>query len=127
MSTSTPSTASIIPAENVADWKGQDVVDPAGAKLGKLEEVYYDAEVDRPAFAAVKAGTLTKHLTLTPLANASVGRDYLRVDVPKDRFKKAPSFDPDTELTVADEAATYEHYGVAYSPAGQGARRLARR
>jgi hypothetical protein len=122
-----PATAPVIPVENLAEWRGQDVVDPGGDKLGKLEALYYDAEVDEPAFVAVKAGTFGKHLTLVPLAGASVGRDFLRVDVPKDRFKKAPSFDPDAELSQADEAGAYEHYGIAYAPAGQGARRLARR
>ena len=122
-----PATASVIPVENVAEWRGQDVVDPSGDKLGKLDAVYYDAEVDEPAFAAVKAGTFGKRLTLAPLAGSSAGRDFLRITVPKDRFKKAPSFDTDVELSADDEAGTYEFYGLAYSPAGQGARRLARR
>ena len=122
-----PVTAPVIPIENVADWRGQDVVDPAGEKLGKLTEVYYDAEVDQPSFVAVKAGTFGKHLTLAPLTGASAGRDFLRIDVAKDRFKKAPSFDPDAELSADDEASAYSYYGIQYVPAGQGARRLARR
>jgi hypothetical protein len=36
----------MIPVENLGDWRGQEVVDPAGEKLGKLEEVYYDGETD---------------------------------------------------------------------------------
>ena len=42
-------------------------------------------------------------------------------------FKKAPSFDTDVELTLDDEAETYEHYWLDYTPAGEGARRLAKR
>ena len=49
-------------------WRGQDVLDPQGDKLGKLEEIYYDTETDVPAFAAVKSGTLSKHLTIVPLS-----------------------------------------------------------
>ena len=51
-----------------------------------------------------------------PLANASAGREYVRVDRAKGEFKKAPSFDTDVELTLDDEAATYRHYGLEYTP-----------
>ena len=117
----------VIPVENIGEWRGQDVVDPNGDKLGKLEEVYYDGETDEPAFAAVKTGLVSKSITLVPLERASVGRDFVRVDRRKAVFKQAPSFDTDTELTLDDEAATYEPYSLAYTPAGEGARRLAKR
>ena len=42
-------------------------------------------------------------------------------------FKKAPSYDTDVELTLDDEAETFKHYGLEYTPAGSGARRLAKR
>jgi PRC-barrel domain protein len=117
----------MIPVENIMEWRGQEVVDPSGDKLGKLEEVYFDGETDEPTFAAVKSGTISKSLTLVPLARASVGRDYLRVDRAKGEFKKAPSFDTGVELSIDDEAATFRHYGLDYAPAGEGARRLAKR
>src|SRR5919197_3358886 len=107
----------MIPVENITDWRGQDVVDPNGEKLGKLEEIYYDGETDEPAFAAVKTGLVSKSLTLVPLLRASVGRDYLRVDRRKAVFKKAPSFDTDAELTLEDEGAVYDHYSLQYAPA----------
>ena len=110
----------MIPVENIGDWRGQDVVDPNGEKLGKLEEVYYDGETDEPAFAAVKTGLVSKSLTLVPLARACVGRDYVRVDRRKAEFKKAPSFDTDAELSLDDEAATYEHYALDVHARGRG-------
>ena len=117
----------MIAVENITDWRGQDVLDPVGEKLGKLEEVYFDGETDEPTFVSVKSGTFSKSLTLVPLTRASVGRDYVRVDRAKGEFKKAPSFDTDVELSLDDEAATYRHYGLEYAPAGEGARRLAKR
>ena len=117
----------MIPIENLGDWRGQDVLDSNGEKLGKLEEVYYDGETDEPAFAAVKTGLVSKSITLVPLERASVGRDYLRVDRRKAVFKKAPSFETDSEFSLDDEAATYAHYSMDYTPAGEGARRLAKR
>ena len=117
----------MIPVENITDWRGQDVLDAVGEKLGKHEEIYIDGESDAPVFAAVKSGRLNKSHTLVPLDKASVGRDYVRVDRAKGEFKKAPSFDTDIELTLDDEASTYRHYGLEYMPAGEGARRLAKR
>ena len=38
----------MIPVENITDWRGQDVLDVVGEKLGKLEEVYFDGETDLP-------------------------------------------------------------------------------
>jgi uncharacterized protein YrrD len=115
-----------IPIEDVKEWSGADVIDPQGEKLGKLEEVFYDTESDLPTFAAVKSGLFGKHLTLVALAGASAGHAYLRVAVDKNQFKKAPSFDPATELSIEDEASAYGHYGLEYHPAGDGARRLAK-
>ena len=117
----------MIAVENITDWRGQDVLDVVGEKLGKLEEVYFDGETDLPVFAAVKSGLLSKSLTFVPLANASAGREYLRVDRAKGEFKKAPSFDTDSEFSLNDEARAYRHFGLDYEPAGSGARRLAKR
>jgi hypothetical protein len=114
-------------AENVADWKGQEVLDLDGEKVGKLEDVFYDGETDEPAFAAVKSGVIGKHLTLVPLGGASVAPGHLRVGYRKSAVKDAPSFDTDAELSLDDEAEAYRFYGLAYAPAGAGARRLAKR
>jgi hypothetical protein len=126
MSTQLTQATTVIPIEDVTQWCGQDVLDPAGDKLGKLDQVFWDTEVDAPAFAAVKSGTFGKRLTLVSLAGATAGQSHLRVTVDKSRFKKAPSFDPDAELTAEDEMAAYDHYGLEYRPAGMGARRLAK-
>jgi hypothetical protein len=119
-------TTTTIPIEDIKEWSGQDILDSHGDKLGKLEEVFYDTETDIPAFAAVTSGRFGKHLTLVALSGASAGRNYLRVAVDKDQFKKAPSFDPSAELSIDDEASAYGYYGLEYQPAGQGARRLAK-
>jgi len=123
-SAATPSTP--ILAEDIKQWRGEDVLDPAGEKLGKLDEVYYDTETDQPGFAAVKSGVIGKHVTLVPLTGATVGHDFVRVTASKDQVKNAPAVDPDAELTAVDEASSYGYFGLTYTPAGQGARRLAK-
>jgi len=112
--------------ENLGDWQGQDIIDPAGEKIGKLEDVFYDAQRDEPAFVAVKSGLIGKKLTLVPVAGASVTRDHVRVRHDKEQFKNAPSFDPDAELTPDDEASAYGYYGVDYAAPAGGGRLLAK-
>jgi uncharacterized protein YrrD len=123
-SPTTPSTPIFV--EDIKKWQGDDVIDQAGEKLGKLEEVYYDTETDLPGFAGVKSGVIGKRITLVPLAGASVGHDFVRVKATKEQVKNAPSFDPGAELTADDEASSYGYFGLEYAPAGQGARRLAK-
>lgn len=118
--------ADTIHIEDVKQWRGQEVLDSAGEKLGKLEEVYYDTETDAPAFGAVKSGVVGKHITLVPLAGCVAGQSHLRVTIAKDAFKGAPSLDTDTELTPQDEADAYGHYGFEYRAVGAGGRRLAK-
>jgi sporulation protein YlmC with PRC-barrel domain len=38
------------------EWRGRDVVDSDGDKIGKLEEVYLDTDSGRPEWAAVNTG-----------------------------------------------------------------------
>jgi hypothetical protein len=116
-----------IVAENLAEWKGQDVLGPEGDKLGKLEDVFYDAETDVPAFAAIKRGRIGKRLTLVPLRGASVTRSFLRVAHDKKQVRDAPSWETDAELSIEDESAIYRFFGLDYVTVGLGARRLAKR
>ena len=120
-------TGLIVVAENVADWRGSDVLDLDGQKLGKLEDVFYDAETDVPVFVSVKSGTFGKRSTLMPLTGASVGPKFLRVDYTKQDLKDAPSYSPEMELSVDEEAEAYKFFSMEYATAGHGARRLARR
>jgi uncharacterized protein YrrD len=120
-------TAESIPVESLAEWRGADVIDKAGDKIGKLDDVYYDAESDLPAFVTIKAGIFGKHLKLVPLSGATAGRSHVRVIFTKDDLKEAPELDPGVEITTEQEAATYQAYGLEYVPTRTGARRLAKR
>jgi PRC-barrel domain len=115
----------VFPAENIRDWRTLNVIDPEGSKIGTLESVYVDTTTDQPFFAAVTTGMIGRHkLTFVPLINATVAPGHIRVTVSKDMAKNAPSIDTDGELSLEEEPAVYEHYGLAYTP---GVRNLARR
>ena len=115
-------------AENIRDWRGHDVVDPDGHKIGELEAVYFDTITDQPSFATVKVGMVGRHrLVFVPLDRAVVGPGYVKVAYGKKQVKDAPSIDVDGVLPAEDEEAVFKHYGLAYQPGTDGERRLGRR
>lgn len=61
-------------AASIREWRGRDVVDPDGRKIGELEAVYVDTGTDLPFFATVTVGMPTRHrLAFVPLGQATVG------------------------------------------------------
>jgi hypothetical protein len=115
-------------ASDIRDWRGRDVVDAQGHKIGELEAVYVDTVSDLPSFGTVTVGLPTRHrLVFVPLDHATVGPGYVKVTYDKKQVKDAPSIGTDGELPAGDEEAVFKHYGLAYLPGADGERRLARR
>ena len=115
-------------AADIREWRGHDVVDAQGHKIGELEAVYVDTGTDLPSFATVKVGIPTRHrLVFVPLDRANVGPGYLKVCYDRKQVKDAPSIDIDGELPAGEEEAIFRHYGLAYEPGADGARLMARR
>jgi hypothetical protein len=115
-------------AANIREWRGRDVVDPGGHKIGALEAVYVDTSTDLPSFATVTVGMPTRHrLAFVPLDQATVGPGYVKVEWDRKLVRDAPSIGTDGELPAGDEEAVFRHYGLAYQAGAGGERRLARR
>jgi hypothetical protein len=115
-------------AEDIRDWRGHDVVDVEGHKIGELEAVYVDTTTDLPSFGTVKVGLPTRRrLAFVPLDRAVVGPGQLKVAYDKKLVKDAPSIDLDGELPIDDEAGVFTHYGLLYQPGPSGERKLGRR
>ncbi|MFG2576404.1 PRC-barrel domain-containing protein [Streptomyces sp. NPDC048481] len=115
-------------AGDIREWRGHDVVDPQGHRIGALESVYVDTGTDCPSFATVTVGLPTRRrLVFVPLTGATVGPGYLRVVHDKNAVKKAPAIDVDGELPAEDEPKVFAHYALDYMPGAGGERRLARR
>lgn len=115
-------------AEDIREWRGHDVVDVSGSKIGTLESIYVDTATDQATFATILVGLPgRRRLCFVPLAGATVGPGYLKVGYPKGKVKDAPSIGTDGELPAADEPAVFKHYELSYQAGAGGERRLARR
>jgi uncharacterized protein (TIGR02271 family) len=100
--------------QTIADWRGHDVVDRDGDRIGKLEEIYLDEQTGQPEWALVKTGMFGGKGTFVPLADAQPSGDDLRVAFEKSQVKDAPSVDAEQQLSPQEEAELYRHYGRDY-------------
>ena len=96
--------------ENVEQWKGQPVLDADGEKVGKLDDVLFDVRTNQPTLAAVKVGRLSKSTVLVPLADATMGRDHVRLPHAKDVLESAPHLDG--HVSREDELLVGRHFGL---------------
>jgi len=101
-------------ASEVLEWRGRTAVDSDGEKLGKIEEIYLDAETERPEWALVSMGSFGGKSAFVPLEGATSDGDDVRAPFSKQQVKDAPQMDADGELSQDDEAALYSHYGINY-------------
>jgi uncharacterized protein (TIGR02271 family) len=106
--------------QNVTEWRGQELLDSDGEKIGTIEEIYLDTDTDRPEWALVKTGLFGGKGTFVPLSQADPTGDGVRVPFEKSHVKDAPSIDPDGELSRSEERTLYEHYGLGYDDSQSG-------
>jgi len=97
---------------NALEWEGQTVLDPAGEKIGKIEEIFLVEETGQPEWALVKLGRLKGRTTLVPLTKARAVEKGVEVGVKKDVIGDAPEIKADNEPSEQEVDALYRHYGL---------------
>jgi hypothetical protein len=98
--------------ESIEDWKGQDVVDVAEQKVGKLEDVWFRLDEAEPVLISARSGLLGRRHHLVPLQGSTVTRSFVRVAFTKEQIEDAPQNDDDRRLSPEELAAVTGHYGV---------------
>jgi len=98
--------------ETAGSWRGHELIDRDGEKIGKISEVYNDRHTGEPAWVTVKSGLLGKKLTLVPIGDSISEGGIVRVPYDKERVMDSPEIDPDEDLSEDDERSLYDHYGV---------------
>ncbi len=101
--------------ESIESWRGQDVLDSAGEKVGRLEEVFYGAVADEPVLISIKHGMLGRQVKLAPFSDAAVSRDYIRLPFTGEQLGGAPDVTVGDELTAEQSAAVCALFGVPQS------------
>ena len=108
-----------IEKDRMLSFRGEQLTDRDGEKVGKMEEIYLDADTGTPEWALVHTGLFGTKRTFVPLAGATEEDGQLRVPLTKDAVKDAPQVEPDGKLSKDEESALYSHYGIEQPAAGE--------
>jgi hypothetical protein len=100
--------------ETVRGWRGRVMIDRDSTRIGEVVDIYLDNETDRPEWAVVRTGLFGLRSTFVPLAEAREVGDELQVAHQRSQVKQAPNIEPDGQLSAAEEAELYRHYGLDY-------------
>ena len=93
--------------------RGMDVRTTDGEKVGKVKDVYLDAEARHARYLAVKTGWFsgTHVVPVDDVTFVDDGRDaHVVVPYTAEHLKSAPTFGDDDELTPEREGEIYDHY-----------------
>jgi len=101
--------------ETAGAWRGHELIDRDGEKIGKIAEVYLDQHTGEPAWVTVKTGLFGNRHSLVPIGDALSEGKIVRVPFGKEHVEGSPNMDPDTDLSASEERELYDHYGVDYS------------
>jgi sporulation protein YlmC with PRC-barrel domain len=100
--------------ETVRGWLGRVMVDRDGNRLGEITDIYLDRETERPEWAVVRTGLFGTRSTFVPLAEAAEAGDQIQVPHERTAVKAAPNIEAEGQLSEAEEAELYRHYGLDY-------------
>src|SRR5919107_779929 len=106
--------------QTITEWRGHEVVDRDGDKIGKLEEIYLDEQTGQPEWGLVSTGLFGGRGSFVPLAGANPEGESLRVAYEKAQVKDAPNIDPDQQLSQSEESELYSYYGLDYGESQSG-------
>src|ERR671910_3290397 len=104
-----------IQKDRILQFRGHDLYDRDGDKIGSIEEIYLDAETNEPEWALVHTGLFGTKRTFVPLRDATERDNDLSVPFEKSTVKDAPGIEANGQLSQREEAELYRHYGLEYS------------
>jgi hypothetical protein len=100
--------------ETVRGWLGRVMIDRDGNRIGEITDLYLDNETGRPEWAVVRTGLFGLRSTFAPLAEATEVGEQVQIRHQRAQVKDAPNIEPDGQLSEAEEAELYRHYGLDY-------------
>ena len=103
----------MINESQVPDLVGSTAYGPDGEKLGKVGQVYFDDQSNRPEWVTVHTGLFGTNETFVPVQGAEFSGDRVTLGYDKQKIKNAPNIAADGHLSENEEQQLYRHYGLA--------------
>jgi hypothetical protein len=66
---------------DVLSWRGQTLIDANDDKIGKIEDIYLDADSNEPEWALVTTGMFGNKQSFVPIQDGTEGDGDIRVPV----------------------------------------------
>ena len=104
--------------DRILQFRGENLCDNEGDKIGSIEEIYLDADSGSPEWALVNTGMFGGKSTFVPLRDASETDGALRVPFDKATVKDAPKMEPNGQLSQREESELYRYYSLEYGDTG---------
>ena len=104
-------------AQEVLTWRGMNLVDRNGDKVGSIEEIYEDTDTGQAEWALVNTGLFGTKSTFVPIRDASTQGDAVSIPFDKAQVKDAPGIEREGELSRDEEQRLYSHYGIQFGDA----------
>ena len=101
--------------DQARSWRGLTLVATDDEPVGKIEAIYVDRTSRQPEWALVNTGLFGSSRTFVPLADAAQRGDTVQIPHETSVVREAPRLEQDAELSEADEARLYAHYGIQYT------------
>jgi len=106
---------------SASSLSGDRVVNSKGEDIGKIDEIMIDTPTGRVAYAVLSFGGflgMGDKLFAIPWSMLSLDEDnkVFRLDIDKERLKRAPGFDKDHWPDMADRTwgtSVYQYYGAS--------------
>jgi len=97
-------------------FRGFDLYDGTGEKIGGFDTVYLDDETGQPEFLGIRTGFFGMNESFVPADSVQVRDGRLVTHHTKDEVKNTPNISPSEYLTREEEEKLYGHFGRAYTP-----------
>ncbi len=99
--------------EQARAWIGDRVTDSLGVGVGRLLDVWVDAETGEPAWLLIREGRFGGDHKLVPFAGATEGGGRIWLPYERDLIRSAPAVGAGDVLTAELGGRLREHFGVA--------------
>ncbi|HWE54602.1 MAG TPA: PRC and DUF2382 domain-containing protein [Acidimicrobiales bacterium] len=93
-------------------WRGLEVVDSQGTKIGKVEEIYLDEQSGQPEWLSVKTGMFGSKHSFVPLTGANDSDGQVQVPYTKELVTGSPATETDKDgyMTPDEESTLFAYY-----------------
>jgi stress response protein YsnF len=86
--------------------------------MGKVGQVYFDDQSDRPEWVTVHTGLFGTNETFVPVQGAEFSRGRVTLGYDKQKIKNGPNMAEDGHRSEDQEQELYRYYGLDYGTTG---------